>query len=282
VRLENPSYTYFLALSLALHSALLPLFWRKPFSAAPVFEPIAVSFLPEVKPLEAPKARSGPPLPSPRRGELARAKQLKRTAPASEQKFASPALPAPRQSHDTPLPPPASAPPVEQKARPAAVEPPAQSDPADASPGAPAAEASIFKNDGAERSITRGDLLPGRRDLIGSHRPIPLNTSDARYAPYTQTVKQWIEARWEYPDLAKHYGLQGRVVVEFTILQNGQIELLALVHSSGSKLLDEEAVRAIKAAVPFKPFPRSIQETSLRIIAGFVYSDQRLRVSGTR
>jgi protein TonB len=139
----------------------------------------------------------------------------------------------------------------------------------------------ILKNDQQrEKPITKSDLLPGRRDLLPSQRPIPLNTSDVRYAPYTQHVKQWIESRWEYPDLAKHYGLQGRVVVEFTILQNGQIEFLALVRSSGSKLLDEEAVRAIRAAVPFRPFPRSIQQTSLRIIAGFVYSDQRLLVSG--
>ncbi|MGH7927360.1 MAG: energy transducer TonB, partial [Candidatus Binatia bacterium] len=143
-------------------------------------------------------------------------------------------------------------------------------------------EASIFKRDRREKPITKANLLPQRRELVASHRAIPLNTLDVRYAPYTQTVKQWIEARWEYPDLAKHYGLQGRVVVEFTILQDGHIELLALVRSSGSKLLDEEAVRAIKAAVPFKPFPRSIRESSLRIIAGFIYSDQRLRMTDTQ
>ena len=71
-------------------------------------------------------------------------------------------------------------------------------------------------------------------------------------------------------------------MVEFTILQNGHVEFLALVRSSGSKLLDDEAVRAIKAAVPFRPFPRTIQESSLRIIAGFIYSDQRLRVSDSQ
>jgi protein TonB len=171
---------------------------------------------------------------------------------------------------------------VEQTARPLTVEAPPEINQTSAPRGPEQGEASIFKNDAVEKPFTKADLLPGRRDLITNHRAIPLNTSDVRYAPYTQTVKQWIESRWEYPDLAKHYGLQGRVVVEFTILQNGHIELLSLVRSSGSKLLDEEAVRAIKAAVPFKPFPRSIQESSLRIIAGFVYSDQRLRVSGTQ
>ncbi len=144
------------------------------------------------------------------------------------------------------------------------------------------AQASIFTNDAPERTISKRDLLPEKRDLVANHRAIPLNTSDVRYASYTQMVRQWIESRWQYPDLAKHYGLQGRVVVEFTIRQNGHVEFLELVRSSGSKLLDDEAVRAIKAAVPFRPFPRTIQESSLRIIAGFIYSDQRLRVSGTK
>jgi protein TonB len=274
VRLENISYPYFLGLSLALHFALVPLLWRKPLSTTPVFESISVSFLPDTKPLE--KSPTAPPLPAQRRGEPQRGKPLKR-APTIERNAALP----PRQSQPQVVEAPASpeAPPRPgQNTPPAVVDLEPQKDMSTASRAPAQGQASIFKNDGAETPISKTDLLPGRRDLIGIHRAIPLNTSDMRYAPYTQTVKQWIESRWEYPDLAKHYGLQGRVVVEFTILQNGNIELLALVRSSGSKLLDEEAVRAIKAAVPFKPFPRSIQENSLRIIAGFVYSDQRLRV----
>jgi protein TonB len=276
VRLDNVSYPYFLALSLALHIGLIPLLWRKPFSTAPVFDPISVSFLPEEKPAEAQKPHATPPLPAQRRGRPARAKEFKR-APVIEKK----PVPPPQAKSQTPDTPVAADLPLrtEQTAQPVAVEPKAPIDQASATGGPAPGEASIFKNDAPDRPIAKGDLLPGRRDLIGNHRAIPLNTSDARYAPYTQTVKQWIEARWEYPDLAKHYGLQGRVVVEFTILQNGHVEFLSLVRSSGSKLLDEEAVRAIKAAVPFKPFPRSIQETSLRIIAGFIYSDQRVRVS---
>jgi periplasmic protein TonB len=280
VRLENISYPYFLVLSLVLHLTVVPLLWRKPFAPAPVFDPISVSFLPEAKPVEAQKTQTAPPLAAQRRGELARAKQLKRP-PAVEKKPVSPAPQSQSQSASMPVPPELPLR-MEPTAQPVPVEPQLQTDQASATRGAALEEASIFRNDAAERPIAKGDLLPGRRDLIGNHRAIPLNTSDARYAPYTQMVKQWIEARWEYPDLAKHYGLQGRVVVEFTILQNGHIEFLSLVRSSGSKLLDEEAVRAIKAAVPFKPFPRSIQESSLRIIAGFIYSDQRLRVGDTQ
>jgi protein TonB len=279
VRLDNVNYPCFFSLSLALHLALVPLLWRQPFSSVSIFEPVAVSLLPEPIAIDRVDGKpAAPPAPAQprRRAEAARAKALKR-APVPGR---TPAPPQPRVI-DPPLPPPEPATHAEL-APPSIPEALPQPEQASATRGfSPQGEVAILKNDQQrEKPITKSDLLPGRRDLLPSQRPIPLNTSDVRYAPYTQHVKQWIESRWEYPDLAKHYGLQGRVVVEFTILQNGQIEFLALVRSSGSKLLDEEAVRAIRAAVPFRPFPRSIQQTSLRIIAGFVYSDQRLLVSG--
>jgi periplasmic protein TonB len=272
-----------LALSLALHLALLPLFAPKPFSAAPFLDPISVSFLQDAnlqdaKPAAAQKTRTAPPVAAARRRDSQRAKA--QGAPVIQKK---PPAPSPRQPQPQavePSPPPEPPLPDDQTARPVPLEPQPQLEPPIASRGSAPSEASILNNDAPAGPVTKSDLLPGRRDLIGK-RAIPLNTSDVRYASYTQTVKQWIESRWEYPDLAKQYGLQGRVVVEFTIRQNGHVEFLSLIRSSGSKLLDEEAVRAIKAAVPFKPFPRSIQETSLRIIAGFIYSDQRLHVSDT-
>jgi protein TonB len=287
VRLENPPYFYFLVLSLALHVAALPFLSRNALSP-PRFDPIAVSFLPEQKVAETPKAVTPPPLKAEPRGTGARSREKTKTLARPKRSVAPRATQLEKRKPDpVPAPEPApsierAAPRPEQSLSPDNLEPPPQPEPTIVSRAAPAAEPSIFRQEAPGQPVTRPDLLPNRRDLIGSQRPIPLNTSDARYAPYTQTVKQWIEARWEYPDLAKYYGLQGRVVVEFTILSNGQIELLSLVRSSGSKLLDEEAVRAIRAAVPFKPFPRSIQENRLRIIAGFVYADQRLRVSGNR
>jgi protein TonB len=287
VRLENPPYFYFLVLSLALHVAAVPFLSRNALSP-PRFDSIAVSFLPEQNAAEISKAVTPPPLKAERRRTGARPREKTKAPPPPKRVVAPRATELEKRKPDAlpaPVPAPQIEPPAPRSEQPLArdnVEQPPQPEPTIESRATPAPEPSIFRQEAPGQAVTRPDLLPNRRDLIGGQRPIPLNTSDARYAPYTQTVKQWIEARWEYPDLAKYYGLQGRVVVEFTILANGQIELLSLVRSSGSKLLDEEAVRAIRAAVPFKPFPRSIQENRLRIIAGFVYADQRLRVSGNR
>lgn len=124
-------------------------------------------------------------------------------------------------------------------------------------------------------------LTPNLAQLASRERSIPLGTKDPRYAPYTRLVEQFIEAKWQYPDLAQRYGLQGKAVIEFVILADGQLELMAVVRSSGSKLLDEEALRAIRAASPFRPLPKSMNASRLRIIAGFLYHDGRSTITST-
>jgi protein TonB len=271
VRFENISYPCFL-LSLAVHLALVPLLWRKPFAASPPFEPISVSFLPGSIPIDREKTLTAPPLPSRRQREPAPAKRLKR-APVVTKKSVPP-VPQP-EFLDLPLPPQLAArteQPPETQERSAIVEDRPRNDQASIKQG----ETSIFQKDSSAKPAGKPQLLPGFRDLASYNRPIPLNTQDPILAPFTKKIESWIEAQWQYPDLAKHYGLQGKVTVEFTVLQDGHIDLLSVVRSSGSNLLDDEAVRAIKAAAPFPPIPRSIAANRLRIIAGFTYLNNRV------
>ena len=93
---------------------------------------------------------------------------------------------------------------------------------------------------------------------------------------YFNKVKQLIESQWEYPELALRYGLQGTLALEFMIGSSGQLERLRLIRSSGSQVLDEEALRAIKAAAPFPPIPPWIKPNPLLISASMEYHDNRL------
>ena len=131
----------------------------------------------------------------------------------------------------------------------------------------------------AERRLpTIKELLPPVNWSSSSRNsaPVSLNTSDPVYVTYFTKVKQLILARWEYPELALRYGLEGRLAVEFTIGANGQLERLRVVRSSGSHILDEEALRAIQAAAPFPPIPSWIQPNPLRISGEMIYDDNRL------
>jgi TonB family protein len=137
----------------------------------------------------------------------------------------------------------------------------------------------------AERPLpTVKELLPpiGWSSSSRNDAPVSLNTRDPNYVTYFTKIKQMINSQWEYPELALRYGLEGKLSVEFTIGANGQLERLRLVRSSGSQLLDEEALRAIKAAAPFPPIPRWIKPSPLPLVGEMIYDDNRLNYQSAR
>ena len=143
-----------------------------------------------------------------------------------------------------------------------------------------------------EKSVVAERRLPTVKELLPpltysstgarSGAPVSLNTNDPAYMNYFNRIKHAINQKWEYPELAKRYGLQGTLLLEFAVGANGQIEQLRLVRSSGSQLLDDEALRAIKAAAPFPPIPAWIKSTPLPISATMEYHDSRLNYPFTR
>lgn len=138
----------------------------------------------------------------------------------------------------------------------------------------------------AERPLpTWKELLPSPGSLA-EHKerrggPISLESKDPQYISYFTSIKRSIDSNWTYPELAKQYGLQGKLLVEFQISENGELEGLRLIRSSGSELLDTEALRAIKAAAPFPPIPRWIEQRPLPLTATMIYNDARVP-GGTR
>ena len=75
---------------------------------------------------------------------------------------------------------------------------------------------------------------------------------------YQDMVKQRIEEVRRYPSWAKRQGIEGDVYLSFIVLSNGLSKDTKIIHSSGSKILDEEAVATIKRANPFPPVPKEI------------------------
>jgi protein TonB len=104
-----------------------------------------------------------------------------------------------------------------------------------------------------------------------------LNTRERKYVSYFTSIKQAIQIVWDYPESALRHGLEGKLVLEFTILGNGALEGTRLVRSSGFAVLDNEAIRAVQAASPFHPIPPWIGRNRLDIIASFEYHDNRMK-----
>jgi protein TonB len=257
VEYASSSFVRFLFLSLAVHLLLLLLSWPHPSIRAPQGEaPVSVSILPP--PAEPPPKAAGAPTPAPApRFKAAPAPTRPSKAPAIVAKKSSPILeerdPSPRESAPAPEP---------KREEPPAREP-------------------IQPNDAiAERRLpTMKELLPPPRwssEGQGSEAPVSLDTRNPQYVTYFGSIKRAIESVWEYPQLALKYGLQGKLLMEFSILGTGQLEDARILRSSGSNLLDDEALRAVRTAAPFSPIPSWIGKNRIAIIATFEYHDNRV------
>jgi protein TonB len=251
----NISLLRFFAISLALH--LILLLWSAPPSHRPVFQPpIPVSLLP---PPQVSRSDSSPS-PEPAHPPTKDAPRRPTKAPARIAKRA--------------------APPIAEKPAIAKETPPKE--PKREEPRLAAREQIPNQAIVAERPLpTLKELLPpvgwsteGRSRGIDG--PIRLDTNNPQYVTYFNSIKRAIEVVWQYPELALRYGLQGRLLLEFSILGNGDLEGAKIVRSSGSNLLDEEALRAVKTAAPFGPIPPWIGRNRVDIIASFEYVDNRL------
>jgi len=103
---------------------------------------------------------------------------------------------------------------------------------------------------------------------------ISLDTKDTAYAPYTTVLKEKINAHWVYPLSAQENLIQGTLLILFRLDSKGNLVDLRLVRSSEFEILDKYALKAIRSASPFPPFPESIGVDFLNINASFSYQLQ--------
>ncbi len=105
----------------------------------------------------------------------------------------------------------------------------------------------------------------------GGFRLTPLNAPEVQYISYFASIKRKIELVWQYPYEAAAAGIQGELTVDFVIARSGKVDSVELIRSSGSKILDDEAIRSIRVAAPFDPIPAQYKIPSLQIRGRFVY-----------
>ncbi len=110
-------------------------------------------------------------------------------------------------------------------------------------------------------------LTPKKSDDNG----ITFDTKEYKYYGYMQRLREKIEGIWKYPAEAAQRRLNGELYIRFTIKKDGRLGPVDLVHTSGYKVLDDAAIRALRDADPYWPLPDSWNEDSLTITGHFVY-----------
>jgi len=90
---------------------------------------------------------------------------------------------------------------------------------------------------------------------------ISARTKEFKYASYMRDWVAKVERVGElnYPDAARRQNLSGKLIVQVAVYPDGSVREITIRKPSGYKILDDAAVRIVKLAAPFAPFPESIK-----------------------
>ena len=94
------------------------------------------------------------------------------------------------------------------------------------------------------------------------HKAINASTREYRYAAYLEAWRKKVErvGNLNYPDEAKRKKLYGDLLLHVSLRADGSVQQIRVVRSSGHKILDDAAVRIVRLAAPFAPFPAEIRK----------------------
>lgn len=100
--------------------------------------------------------------------------------------------------------------------------------------------------------------------MKAASRPTPLipapSSASARVAPLApqqlqqllSTIAARIQKNLHYPDLAKTHIEQGRALLQFTLLPDGELQAVRILQSSGVSALDQAALNAVSESSPVR------------------------------
>ena len=91
---------------------------------------------------------------------------------------------------------------------------------------------------------------------------ISARTKEFKYSSYMRDWVAKVERVGElnYPDAARRQNLSGKLIVQVAVYPDGSVRDITIRKPSGHKILDDAAVRIVKLAAPFAPFPDSISK----------------------
>lgn len=90
---------------------------------------------------------------------------------------------------------------------------------------------------------------------------ISASTREYKYAAYMEAWRAKVErvGNLNYPDAARRNKLTGSLILDVALNADGSVNQINVRRSSGSKILDDAAIRIVELSSPFAPFPDNIK-----------------------
>ena len=98
-----------------------------------------------------------------------------------------------------------------------------------------------------------------------------LNTDDIQFGSFMRRLETAVYGVWRYPEAALARGIEGTTPVRITFNREGEIVHVDLLQTSGSRILDDEVIRALKQLGPIGSLPRGYKNDTFKLIAFFHY-----------
>lgn len=156
--------------------------------------------------------------------------------------------------------------------------------PSEPSPELPLPDAESLR----ERSLEMARLSAEIRESQQTYARLPrqewvtANTRQHDSAAYEEAWRDKVEriGNLNYPDEAKRRRLSGSLILDVAIRADGGLAEVKVQRSSGNKVLDDGAIRIVRLAAPFAPFPPSLKKRAdvLHIVRTWQFeSDSRFQ-----
>lgn len=86
-------------------------------------------------------------------------------------------------------------------------------------------------------------------------------TQEYKYAVYMDAWRTKVErvGNLNYPEQAKRQNIGGSLVLDVALKPDGNIENISVIRPSPHKILDEAAIRIVRLAAPYAPFPPDLR-----------------------
>jgi len=107
-------------------------------------------------------------------------------------------------------------------------------------------------------NLTKKNSKSNFKNINGNSKKSGRNNIDL-IKIYLMNIRKKIEANKIYPDIARKMGIEGAAEIEFTLNQNGSLKGIKILKTSGSKILDNAAINAVKSALPLPPIPAKLK-----------------------
>jgi len=140
-------------------------------------------------------------------------------------------------------------------------------------------EAKTVKPDAVRPTVTapaiesQGESDAGRGLGVGTEAGVTVGNTDPALAYYFVLIQDKITGNWTPPKMGP--GTVANISLFLRILRSGQVRDVAVDSSSGDRLLDDSALRAVRLSAPLPPLPPLYKAETLPLELRFTFVGEK-------